>query len=172
MSHPSSAPQILSPNLIPWLLDQASTAMLTICQSRVGDGLHPVQGPIVPLGSTGFLLWGRSSRWTPSCSRDPVPVIQLRLSPLCGYMGPFVPRGFSLCLPRPFITPIMVVYMEIQDQVGKNTDLGIQAPSWSLSFPICTRGDSCHTSSLPMMRVWHLGVTLCLGLGQTLVAVC
>lgn len=112
MSHPSSAPQILSPNLIPWLLDQASTAMLTICQSRVGDGLHPVQGPIVPLGSTGFLLWGRSSRWTPSCSRDPVPVIQLRLSPLCGYMGPFVPRGFSLCLPRPFITPIMVVYIQ------------------------------------------------------------
>lgn len=112
MSHPSSAPQILSPNLIPWLLDQASTAMLTICQSRVGDGLHPVQGPIVPLGSTGFLLWGRSSRWTPSCSRDPVPVIQLRLSPLCGYMGPFVLRGFSLCLPRPFITPIMVVYIQ------------------------------------------------------------
>lgn len=149
--------------------------MLTLCQSRVGDGLHPVQGPIVPLGSTGFLLWGRSSRWTPSCSRDPVPVIQLRLSPLCGYMGPFVPRGFSLCLPRPFITSIMVGYIQ---ETGRFRIKWARTLTWESEPPLgASISPSVPGRFLPYLILTDdegvaLGGRSAFGIGPNSVAVC
>lgn len=48
---PMSQPQVWSPNLIPWLLDQASAARPSLVQCGVGNGQHPAQGPIVAPGS-------------------------------------------------------------------------------------------------------------------------
>lgn len=46
-----SQPQVWSPNLIPWLLDQASATRPSLVQRGVRNGQHPAQGPIVAPGS-------------------------------------------------------------------------------------------------------------------------